>query len=342
METNENLLAKLSLNSSKVFIICIFLILSLIISLCSYFWITYPPSITNYRETFIPAYDKQGKLQIAIRAYTVGSIFKFLVVNPYTFETRIAEASEFASRNPHPPLTNPNGYFTISELEQTPYMKVLKKYTSPPYPIENYGIKSASSLVRGVFLTVDMCPSTKPFEEKFFNTLVNLQRKMKKAVPLAISLSGLWALQHSKEFDWLIEQHKKQRLNITWINHSLSHVYYTDVPFPENFLLTPQTNFSEEILSLERILLSKGQVPSVFFRFPGLVSDENLIIQLRRFGLIPIASDAWLAKEQQAKEGSIILVHGNSNEHKGIEMIMPQLVDPTSIQLLPLHKVFEE
>jgi len=38
--------------------------------------------------------------------------------------------------------------------------------------------------------------------------------------------------------------------------------------------------------------------------------------------LIPVGSNAWLAKGEEPKDGSIILVHGNSNEHSGIEKAM--------------------
>jgi hypothetical protein len=66
-------------------------------------------------------------------------------------------------------------------------------------------------------------------------------------------------------------------------------------------------------------MLSKGIVPSVFFRFPGLVSSNKIIEQVLSFGLIPVGSDAWLAKGQQAKDGSIVLIHANGNEEIGVQ-----------------------
>lgn len=319
----------------------VFFMLPAIILLTVYILFIPSVSIADYQEAFIPGHDKQGNLQIVIRTYNIGSLFKFLVVNPNTFETGILEPSEFFPKNHHTHNANLIGYLVMDELAQTPYMKALKAYSSPPYPIQNYGIRSAHSSVKGVFLTIDLCPSTKPFAKAFFDALVSLKQKIKKTPPIAISLSGLWALRHPKEFDWLIKQQRENNLDITWINHSFSHVYYHDLPLQENFLLSHKTKLSEEILAVEKMLLNKGQLPSVFIRLPGLVSNENLIAQLNRFGLIPVGSNAWLAKGERAKDGSIILVHGNSNEPQGIKLIMPQLTNSTPLNLLPLRQAFE-
>lgn len=36
------------------------------------------------------------------------------------------------------------------------------------------------------------------------------------------------------------------------------------------------------------------------------------------YGIIPLGSDAWLAKGQPANSGSIVLIHGNGNEPLGV------------------------
>ncbi len=65
-------------------------------------------------------------------------------------------------------------------------------------------------------------------------------------------------------------------------------------------------------------MLQKGMLFSVFFRFPGLVSSEKLVDSITNYGLIPIGSDAWLAKGQAAHNGTIVLIHGNGNEPLGV------------------------
>lgn len=280
--------------------------------------------ITDYHQTFFPCYNNHGDLRIAIRTYYVDTTLYYLVVNPTNFSTETEPATNFKSRKK---VDNLPGYFTMQDLLATPYMKALVKYTSPPYVLESYGITHAEKPVKGVFLTADMCPSAKPFETDFFNTLVSIAEKNHQPTPVALSITGIWIIAHPDEFNWLIKQAEDNKLKIIWINHSFSHVYYADLPLDQNFLLEPHTNITHEILATEKILLEHGQLPSVFFRFPGLISNEKLILKLRKYGLIPVSTDAWLAKDEVPKLGSIILVHGNSNEPQGIKKLMPMLQD---------------
>ncbi len=118
--------------------------------------------------------------------------------------------------------------------------------------------------------------------------------------------------------------------------NSFSHPYKPDEPSETNFLLSPDINIDDEIFLTEKLLIEAGQIPSIFFRFPGLISDENLINKLNEYGLIPVGSDAWLAKGEIPKNGSIILIHGNSNEHIGIVMMM-NILDEEKVKLLPIN-----
>lgn len=294
--------------------------------------------ITDYHQTFFPCYNEKGDLRIAIRMYYVNKTPYYLVVNPFTFATEAASAAHF---KPRKIVSNVPGYFTMKELLETPYMKALVKYTSPPYILQNQGIIHAEKPIDAVFLTADMCPSVKPFEKDFFKTLVAMSEKTQKPIPIALPITGLWIIGHPNEFKWLVKQVERQKLKITWVNHSFSHVYYADLPYDENFLLVPNVNTTHEILATEKLLLEKGQLPSVYFRFPGLVSNETLILKLRHFGLIPIGTDAWIAKDQDPKPGSIILVHGNSNEPEGIQKVMP-LLQNINYRWLSLDEAFDK
>lgn len=109
---------------------------------------------------------------------------------------------------------------------------------------------------------------------------------------------------------------------ITWINHSFSHPYYPDLPPENNFLALNPRYFEQEVLAIEKLLLEYGQTPSIFFRFPGLIANEELIKKLKNLGLISIGSNTWLAKNQQPHNGSLILIHGNSNEPIGVDKFL--------------------
>jgi len=107
-------------------------------------------------------------------------------------------------------------------------------------------------------------------------------------------------------------------LDITWINHSYHHEV-NNLPLTENFLLAPGTNLDVEVLENEKLMLKNGLIPSVFFRFPGLVSNQSTVDKIEFYGLIPVGSDAWLAKGQMPNSGSIVLIHGNGNEEIGVK-----------------------
>lgn len=109
-----------------------------------------------------------------------------------------------------------------------------------------------------------------------------------------------------------------KKLRITWVNHSNTHPYDSKLPDNQNFLLLKGVDFTSEVLGTEKLLLSQGVIPSVFFRFPGLVSSDKQIQKLQSWGLIPLGTDAWLAKDQPIRSGSVILVHGNGNEPQGL------------------------
>lgn len=287
------------------------------------------PTITNYSSVFIAGTAK-GKLEIAIRSFSQASKDYYLVVDPQNLTTAILPVADF-QKNTQSLMNNT----TAVALSKTLYFRALEEYTSSPYPLANDGLRHADHAVKGYFLTIDMCPSTKPFEKNFFNELVHLADKYQQPIPVALAMSGLWIVHHGAEFNWLVAQQTAGKLQITWVNHSWHHAYKPQLTLNKNFLLMKGSNFVSEVLGMEKILLAHGQLPSVFFRFPGLISDGKLILELRSLGLIPLGTDAWLAKDETPKPGSIILVHGNSNEPEGIKKIMPILADP-SFTWLPL------
>ena len=63
-------------------------------------------------------------------------------------------------------------------------------------------------------------------------------------------------------------------------------------------------------------MLEYGVKPSVFFRFPGLVSSKDKVVELKEMGLIPVGSDAILLKKQMPKSGSVIMVDGSRAKEK--------------------------
>ena len=327
--------------------------------------------ITDYKPVFLPVVAENKKIKIAIRSYLNNEKSYFVLVDPNSFKTEIA-LQELVIL----PTNKIEKENLLKKLSKTPYIKVLNKYSSiqrhsqsliqdefksksaertvvrehrlnsKNSPVssfvndavqQNYGATSSMYKVKGQFLTIDMCPSSKSFEEDFFKKLVELSIKLNKPIPIAICISGLWINKHQEEFLWLIKQQENGYLQITWVNHSFSHPYFKDKPLEDNFLLSNKDDFENEVLEAGKILVSYNIAPSPFFRFPGLVSDQTLIEKLKDLGFIPLGSKAWLAKGEKVQNGSFILVHGNSNEKAGINLIMLMLPE---LKLLPIEKAF--
>jgi hypothetical protein len=272
--------------------------------------------------------DSGGKLRLATRSFKADGISHLLLVDPVTLQTADVAAAGWVV----------TGDEAAATFAGTPLLRVLNQATAAPYPLQNDGATRAMVPVaaHGLFLTVDLCPSKRPFEQELFDTVSAVQPT---PVPVAIAVTGVWFQSHPDEVVYLKQAVAAGKLAITWVNHSFHHPYEPKTPLAKNFLLTPATDFSAEVLEVEKLLLSQGLVPSVFFRFPGLVSDQATVQRLRELSLIPIGSDAWLAKGETPRQGSFILVHGNGNEPKGIKLALP-LLRSRDWQLLPLAAAF--
>lgn len=278
-------------------------------------------TISDYQRSYIPVYTQDGTLAIALRVFKRNNVPSFLIVNTNTLNTSVVPIAEISLTNGK--NNRHGGDYAQWQIASTNYYQLLQRHTTKPYIMENYGITHAKGGVHGNILTIDMCQSAVPFEKKFFDQLAALASQ--KPVPVAISMTGLWLLMHQDEFRYLLSLQEQNKLKITWINHSFSHPYYDDLPYPKNFLLSAMINEKSEILLTEQYLLEAGQIPSVFFRFPGLISDKRLVLKIKQFGLLPLGADAWVAKHQLITPGGIILVHGNGNEHNGISELTPRL-----------------
>ena len=234
-----------------------------------------------------------------------------LLVNPQTLETKINEGSFYQVK----PMTLTE---VRNMFKKTPYPKALSKAESQSVMIQDAGIERGLPKELGISLTADLCPSHRPLDKRIFNDMFTAFQQVEKPVPIALSVSGLWLLKHGADIAWLKQMQQQGEIYITWINHSYNHRVSKSLPLKQNFLLETGTDISYEVLETEKLMLKNGLLPSVFFRFPGLVSDQSLVQQITSFGLIPVGTDAWLAKGQQPQAGSIVLIHGNGNEPVGV------------------------
>ncbi|HWI40462.1 MAG TPA: polysaccharide deacetylase family protein [Verrucomicrobiae bacterium] len=279
--------------------------------------------ISELSPVFRPCLDAGGARRIAIRSFTADGVASFLVVDPFTFGTAVE--------------TEKNLRFLQDLPADSPYLQALARYNHPSERIQNEGVRRAEGVGRGVFLTVDMCPSAREMEHEVFRRLA--ERGMSGGVPVAVAVTGAWLDRHPAEMRSLLRLQAEGKLAITWVNHSDSHPYRPGVALERNFLLSDGIDFRREVLETERKLLESGGLPSPFFRYPGLVSSVRLAEQLRSLSLIPLGAEAWLAKGEKPRDGSIILIHGNGNEPPGVARFL-DLLAREDLKFLPLPALF--
>lgn len=277
--------------------------------------------ITNYRVYYGWARHYPQDWMITRQFVNDGKTY-LLLVNPQTLETKIDEPGFYDIK----PMT-------IDEartfFKSTPYIKALIKAERESANLQDAGIESGMPKQTGISLTADLCPSHKPLDRVIFTDIIAQFGKVERPVPVALSVTGIWMRQHPQDLEWLKKLQANRQVYITWINHSFNHRVSAKLPLKENFLLEAGTNINFEVLETEMAMLKNGLLPSVFFRFPGLVSDKQLVYQIVDFGLIPVGTDAWLAKGQQPQAGSIVLIHGNGNEPVGVNDFIKLLKSKT-------------
>jgi hypothetical protein len=274
---------------------------------------------------------------IAIRSFSLDNERSFLLVNPLNLRTSIQKASDVKA-------CSTSWVELRRQYVPDPYIKALMSAETADSELQDAGITHIYSPAHGIDLTADLCPSKHGLDRNFFSDLVKIVGKVKTPLPIALAITGVWMEEHPEDFCWLVNLVESGEVDITWINHSYHHRIGKDPNLSRDFLLQAGTDIDQEILRTEKALIEHGVMPSVFFRFPGLVSSDSLVRKVVSFGLLPVGTDAWLAKNQRPTDGSIVLVHANGNEPVGIQRFFKLVqeeepnIDNRQWQLLDLRE----
>ncbi len=270
-------------------------------------------NITSYKPlTGYGICHQSSKEIIILRRFLKGADTYYLTVSPQSLITKVIPSDSIT-------VSRASWSQIESRYSGTPYIKAVTRAEGYGNPLQDAGIRHFMPSKKGIDLTIDLCPSNLPLERIIFTDLIKEIGVVEKPVPLAVSVTGIWINEHPGDFRWLDSLDRTGELSIVWINHSYHHRTYRNTPLSSNFMLAPGTDINSEVLNTEILLLKNNIVPSVFFRFPGLVSDREIYDKILSLGLIPVGSDAWLAKGQWPKDGSIVLIHANGNEPLGVK-----------------------
>ncbi len=196
--------------------------------------------------------------------------------------------------------------------EDLAFMSVVKRIAEGP-GVFDHG--SRKIFPPAFAVTTDLCPSTKPWNRSLYEMLVALSDRLHRPFPVGIAVSGRWMERYPEALVQLVRWDKQKKLAITWLNHSDTH------PVKGDFLVNPSVDFDKEVRVQERRMRKAGIFNAPLFRFPGLRYDFTRLRQLSEMGYMAVGADAWLAKGQRVRNGSIVLVHGNGNEKFGVRLL---------------------
>ncbi len=265
-------------------------------------------TVADYRPVLKACVAADGHKAVAIREMTIAGQKVTLLADPEALTTRLERQACWTCRGE-----------SEAELAGTRMGRAIRESAEAPGLVHR-GFLQNAGLTRGGgqgdFVTGDLCPSQKPLSRAFFTQLESAGPH----VPVALSISGLWLVHRFDDFRWLVGQRNSGALDIVWTDHTYHHPYRRKLPDDANFLLTKGVDPQEEILDTERLLIANGETPSLFFRFPGLISSDPLMQAVSQHHLITLGANAWLALGQKPGRGSIVLVHPNGNEPKGLAL----------------------
>lgn len=267
-------------------------------------------TIKDY-SVFMGTAEKAGKNLLVLRKFEKEGRLCYLTVDPDRLTTQLVISSDWS-------VKKESWERLHAVYKNTAYFKAISAAAADAIALQDAGLTHGYPKEKGITLTIDLCPSHKPLDRKIFTALVAAFKKIERPVPVALSITGRWMLTHADDLNWLKELVAQGEIGITWIDHSYNHHFSRNAPLKTNFLLEPGTDLNFEVLGTELAMLQHGLLPSAFFRFPGLVSDQHVVDKILTYGIIPVGSDAWLAKGQPANAGTIVLIHGNGNEPVGV------------------------
>ena len=223
-----------------------------------------PATVGDYQPVLKACVAADGRKAVAIREMTVAGQKLALLADPEALTTRLERAACWTCSE-----------MSEAELKSTRMGRAISESAEAPGLIHRGFLQNAGlthGAAPGDFVTGDLCPSKRPLDRVFFTRLETASPH----ASVALGISGLWLIHHFDDFRWLVDQRNSGALDILWVDHTYHHPYLARLPLAANFLLTKGVDPEAEILDTERLLIANGETPSLFFRFPGLVSSDPL------------------------------------------------------------------
>ncbi|MFH0792517.1 MAG: polysaccharide deacetylase family protein [bacterium] len=295
-------------------------------------WVTNPP--LEVRGSLLPGAKAEGlpgrTLLAATRSLVVDGVTQFLVVDCDSLETYLVAQKDFESRTQGRKPGKTSFDNAKANLPTFATSECLGLIHGP-----------RERLPQTVSLTLDMCWSLRDIETEFFFSLPEIARARGGKVWPVVFVTGRWMEQHPGDMDRLIRLSQRPEVVIIWGNHSWVHP--KDYDFMNDF--SPE-ELEADTLRTESLMLEYGIVPTVYYRFPGLIHDEAHLGKILELDLLPIDCESWMSaigsnqppSRVPPRDGSILLLHGNGNEHSGITVMNDWLTSNPTWKFGPLNE----
>ncbi|MCX7883242.1 MAG: polysaccharide deacetylase family protein [Brevinematales bacterium] len=214
----------------------------------------------------------------------------------------------------------------VTNVLSTLYTSLWNQMVSQKRPLAGREkIEYRKSSEFALVLTTDLCPTTRPMSREFFLDLEKASVITGSEVPLLVFFSGKWILRHAHELPWL----RERKILYVAGNHTFSHHIFSQSWEREVFIA--------EITNTERVMLSYGILPSIWFRFPGLRFCPDHIPVLGELGLVAVDTTVWVGERKMPSIG-VMLAHANGTQPREVSHMKKFL--ETNTYALAQHTIF--
>jgi hypothetical protein len=115
-------------------------------------------------------------------------------VNPDNLETQIIPSGEISAKTL-------SWQQILLKYNNTAYIRAIQTAKSQSASLQNSGIPHGFPKEKGVTLTINLCPSSKPQDRIIFTSLISEFKKTERPVPLALSITGRFMINHPDNLD---------------------------------------------------------------------------------------------------------------------------------------------
>lgn len=152
-------------------------------------------NLENYRTEWLILRENNNSL-VGIRSFTKNAVKYYLTVDPTTLQTRVVGDRSVS-------VLYKDAAQVTKSLSGSVYESCFSLVRKTENNLQDAGLNFRLPKEAGINLTIDLCPSHKPLDKAIFEDLLVAFKGIDSTLPLAVSVSGKWMLNHAADLEWL-------------------------------------------------------------------------------------------------------------------------------------------